>query len=168
PEIGHACGHNLIAAGGLRAFFALPAERGSLKGTIDLVGTPAGEGGGGKIALLAANVFEGCGAAMMVHPVDRDLLSPVALASAWMELTFRGKPSHAALAPWDGTSALTACLKTFHLIDSQRVHMRDGVRVHGYVTDGGQAVNIIPERARAEFSVRALDDAQLERVGAIL
>jgi metal-dependent amidase/aminoacylase/carboxypeptidase family protein len=85
-----------------------------------------------------------------------------------MNLTFRGKPSHAALAPWDGTSALTACLQTFHLIDSQRVHFRDGVRVHGFVTDGGQAVNIIPERAAAQFSVRARALPELDRVKAIV
>jgi metal-dependent amidase/aminoacylase/carboxypeptidase family protein len=70
-------------------------------------------------------------------------------------MTFHGQPAHAAAAPWDGNSALTACLQTFNLIDSQRVHFRDGVRVHGYITDGGQAVNIIPERAACEFSVRA-------------
>jgi metal-dependent amidase/aminoacylase/carboxypeptidase family protein len=83
-------------------------------------------------------------------------------------MRFRGTPSHAALAPWEGQSALTACLQTFHLIDSQRVHFRDGVRVHGFVTNGGQAVNIIPEFASAEFSVRARDMTELERVRAIV
>ena len=72
-------------------------------------------------------------------------------------MTFRGAPSHAAAAPHDGKSALTACMETFRLIDGQRVHFRDGVRVHGYVTNGGQAVNIIPELAACEFSVRARD-----------
>jgi amidohydrolase len=168
PEIGHACGHNLIAAGALGAFLGLAQQRDALVGTVDLVGTPAEEGGGGKIRLLEAGAFEGVEAAMMFHPLDRDLLAHFALAMVRIEVRFEGTPSHAALAPWDGTSALTACLQTFHLIDSQRVHFRDGVRVHGYVINGGQAVNIIPELAVAEFSVRALDLVELGRVQAIV
>jgi metal-dependent amidase/aminoacylase/carboxypeptidase family protein len=104
----------------------------------------------------------------MFHPFDRDLLAHTALANVWLEFEFIGVPSHAAIAPHAGSSALTACLQTFHLIDAQRVHFRDGVRVHGYVTNGGQAVNIIPERAACEFSVRALTVAELERVRAIV
>lgn len=168
PEIGHACGHNLIAAGALGAFLGLAQQRDALVGTVELVGTPAEEGGGGKIRLLDAGAFEGVDAAMMFHPLDRDLLAHFALAMVRIEMRFEGAPSHAALAPWDGTSALTACLQTFHLIDSQRVHFRDGVRVHGYVINGGQAVNIIPELAIAEFSVRALDTVELSRVQAIV
>jgi amidohydrolase len=168
PEIGHACGHNLIAAGALGAFLALARQRDAIEGTVDLVGTPAEEGGGGKIKLLEAGAFAGVDAAMMFHPFDRDLLAHYALANVWLEMRFRGTPSHAALAPWEGASALTACLSTFHLVDSQRVHFRDGVRVHGFVTNGGQAVNIIPETAAAEFSVRALSLTELERVRAIV
>src|SRR5262249_26021416 len=168
PEIGHACGHNLIAAGALGAFLALARQRADIVGTIDLVGTPAEAGGGGKIRLLEAGVFRNVDAAMMFHPFDRDLLAHIALASNWLEFRFNGVPSHAALAPWDGKSALTACLETFRLIDSQRVHFRDGVRVHGFVTNGGQAVNIIPELAAAEFSVRARTVPEMERVRAIV
>jgi amidohydrolase len=167
PEIGHACGHNLIAGGALGAFLAL-AKQGKLPGNVDLIGTPAEEGGGGKIRLLQAGVFEGVDAAMMFHPYDRDILAHPALASRWITMQFAGTPAHAAAAPWDGSSALTACLETFRLIDSQRVHFRDGVRVHGYVTNGGQAVNIIPEHAACEFSVRAPFKAELERVAAIV
>jgi amidohydrolase len=168
PEIGHACGHNLIAAGALGAFLTLAQQKDALAGTVDLIGTPAEEGGGGKIRLLDAGAFEGVDAAMMFHPLDRDLLAHPALAMLRIEMRFEGTPSHAALAPWDGTSALTACLQTFHLIDSQRVHFRDGVRVHGYVINGGQAVNIIPELAIAEFSVRAPESVELARVRAIV
>src|SRR5262249_43087506 len=107
-------------------------------------------------------------AAMMFHPFDRDLLAHMALASIWVEMRYHGTPSHAALAPWDGNSALTACLQTFQLIDAQRVHFRDGVRVHGIVRNGGQAVNIIPETAMAEFSIRARDNAELARVQTIV
>jgi len=168
PEIGHACGHNLIAGGALGAFLALYAVRGELAGTVELIGTPAEEGGGGKIQLLEAGVFRDVDAAMMFHPFDRDLLAHVALACNDFQMKFEGKPSHAALAPWEGTSALTACMETFRLIDGQRVHMRDGVRVHGYIEEGGRAANIIPERARCEFSVRALDAEELERVSRIV
>ena len=168
PEIGHACGHNLIASGALGAFLALAEQRASLPGTVELIGTPAEEGGGGKVRLIEAGVFEGIDAALMFHPFDRDLLAHHTLAAMWIEMVFHGKPSHAAIAPWDGTSALTACMQTFHLIDSQRIHFRDGVRVHGYIKDGGQAVNIIPERASCEFSVRAFDLGELARVRGIV
>ncbi len=168
PEIGHACGHNLIAAGAVGAFLALAPLARDLGGAVDLVGTPAEEGGGGKIILVREGVFEGVDAAMMFHPFDRDLVSHPALASVWITMSFRGRPAHAAAAPWDGASALTACMQTFSLIDSQRVHFRDGVRVHGFVTNGGQAVNIIPERAACEFSVRARNGRELERVRAIV
>ena len=168
PHIGHACGHNLIAGGALGAFLALARHADDLGGSVELIGTPAEEGGGGKIRLLDAGAFQGIDAAMMFHPFDRDLLAHFALANVWLVMKFKGTPSHAALAPWEGQSALTACLETFRLIDSQRVHFRDGVRVHGFVTDGGQAVNIIPEHASAEFSVRALDMTELARVRAIV
>jgi len=168
PEIGHACGHNLIATGALGAFLSLAAQREAIEGTVELIGTPAEEGGGGKIRLLEAGVFKGVDAAMMFHPTDRDLLAHPTLASVWIEMRYQGIPSHAAIAPWDGKSALTACMQTFHLIDAQRVHFRDGVRVHGYIKNGGEAVNIIPERAEAEFSVRATDLKELERVKAIV
>ncbi len=168
PEIGHACGHNLIAAGAVGAYLAVAPLAAELRGTVEIVGTPAEEGGGGKITLLEAGVFEGVDAAMMFHPFDRDILAHPALANVWLKLAFHGRPAHAAAAPHDGASALTACVQTFTLIDSQRVHFRDGVRVHGYITDGGQAVNIIPERAACEFSVRARSVTELERVRAIV
>ena len=105
---------------------------------------------------------------MMFHPFDRDILAHPALASHWLQMRFTGTPAHASAAPWDGKSALTACLDTFRLVDSQRVHFHDGVRVHGFVTDGGQAVNIIPEHAACELSVRARTLPELERVKAIV
>jgi len=168
PDIGHACGHNLIAAGAVGAFLGLSRFAAELPGTIELLGTPAEEGGGGKIRLIEAGAFEGTDAAMMFHPFDRDLLAHPALASLWLTFRFHGAPSHAAAAPHEGRSALTACLESFRLIDSQRVHFRDGVRVHGFVTNGGQAVNIIPEHAAAEFSVRAPNLDELARVRGIV
>jgi amidohydrolase len=168
PEIGHACGHNLIAAGAVGAFLAAARVVASTGGEVVLLGTPAEEGGSGKIKLLDAGAFDGVDAAMMFHPFDRDLLAKPSLASVWLSFAFTGVPSHAAAAPHTGASALTACMDTFRLIDGQRVHFRDGVRVHGYVTNGGQAVNIIPERAACEFSVRARDVTERARVQAIV
>jgi amidohydrolase len=168
PEIGHACGHNLIATGAVGAFLAAAHSAEAAGGEVVLFGTPAEEGGGGKIKMLEAGCFDGLDAAIMFHPFDRDILAHPALASIWLTFTFHGKPAHAAVAPHDGASALTACLDTFRLIDGQRVHFRDGVRVHGFVTNGGQAVNIIPELAACEFAVRARDDRELERVRGIV
>ena len=168
PDIGHACGHNLIATSAVGAFLAASSVVERSGGEVVFLGTPAEEGGGGKIKMIEAGCFEGLAAAMMFHPFDRDILAHPALASTWLMMTFRGAPAHAAAAPHDGTSALTACMDTFRLVDGQRVHFRDGVRVHGYITNGGQAVNIIPELASCEFSVRARDVAELARVRAIV
>lgn len=168
PEIGHACGHNLIAASAVGAFLAAASVVDRAGGEVTFLGTPAEEGGGGKIKMIQAGVFEGLSAAMMFHPFDRDVLAHPALASLWLAMTFHGAPAHAAAAPHDGKSALTACMDTFRLIDGQRVHFRDGVRVHGYVTNGGQAVNIIPELAACEISVRARTVDELNRVRAIV
>jgi amidohydrolase len=168
PEIGHACGHNLIATGAVGAFLAASSVVEKTGGEVVFLGTPAEEGGGGKIRMIDAGCFEGLAAAMMFHPFDRDVLAHPALANTWLMFTFRGSPAHAAAAPHDGTSALTACMDTFRLIDGQRVHFRDGVRVHGFITNGGQAVNIIPELAACEISVRARTVAEMERVRAIV
>src|SRR5690606_29360824 len=111
PEIGHACGHNLIASGAVGAFLALSRVADALPGAVTLIGTPAEEGGGGKIRLLEAGAFEGVEAAMMYHPYDRDILAHPALANRRYLFTFHGAPAHAAMAPWDGRSALTACLE---------------------------------------------------------
>ena len=164
PEIGHACGHNLIATAAIGAFAAAAPLAEQLGGQVVILGTPAEEGGGGKIKLIEAGAFDGLDAAMMFHPFDRDVLAHPALASIWLRFSFKGAPAHAAIAPHDGRSALTACMDTFRLIDGQRVHFKDGVRVHGYITNGGQAVNIIPELSSCEVSVRARDGKELDRV----
>lgn len=168
PEIGHACGHNLIAGSAVGAFLALARQAAELPGTVEIIGTPAEEGGGGKIKLLEAGAFEGVDAAMMFHPFDRDILAHPALCSMRIAMTYEGVPAHAAAAPFAGKSALTACMETFRLIDSQRVHFRDGTRVHGIITNGGQAVNVIVEHAASEFTLRAPTSAELERVKAIV
>lgn len=166
PEIGHACGHNLIAGAAVGAFLALARQAPAIAGSIELFGTPAEEGGGGKIKLLEAGAFEGVDAAMMFHPFDRDVLAHPALSTMRVQASFHGAPAHAAFAPWDGKSALTACMDAFRLIDGQRVHFRDGVRVYGIITNGGQAPNIIVEEAACEFTLRAPTTAGLKPVAA--
>jgi amidohydrolase len=166
PEIGHACGHNLIAGAAVGAFLALARQAPALAGSIELFGTPAEEGGGGKIKLLQGGAFEGVDAAMMFHPFDRDVLAHPALSTMRVQASFHGAPAHAAFAPWDGRSALTACMDAFRLIDGQRVHFRDGVRVYGIVTNGGQAANIIVEEAACEFTLRAPTTSSLKPVAA--
>lgn len=168
PDIGHACGHNLIATSAVGAFLAAASVVDRTGGEVVFLGTPAEEGGGGKIKMIDAGCFEGLAAALMFHPFDRDILAHPALASVWLTMTFAGTPSHAAAAPHEGKSALQACMDTFRLVDGQRVGFRDGVRVHGFITNGGQAVNVIPEAAACEFSVRARDTAELTRVRAIV
>jgi amidohydrolase len=152
---GHSCGHNLIAGAALSAIAGLMRVRDRIPGRIVILGTPAEEGGGGKILLLRAGALKGVDAAMMAHPTDGEFRGMPALATQHLRFTFHGRASHAALAPWDGASALAAVIQTFQSVDTARLHFRDGSRVHGIITNGGQAVNIIPELAVCEFLARA-------------
>src|SRR5579863_2742220 len=152
---GHSCGHNLIAGAALAAAAGLAAIQQRLPGRVVLMGTPAEEGGGGKITLLDKGAFKGVDAAMMAHPYDSEFSNIPALATQHLRLTFRGRAAHAAAAPWDGASALSAVIQTFQSVDAARLHFRDLSRVHGVITNGGQAVNIIPELTQCEFLARA-------------
>jgi amidohydrolase len=151
---GHSCGHNLIACAALSAVVGLHHGAKNLPGKIVFLGTPAEEGGGGKIILLDKGVMKGVDAAMMAHPFDAEACTMPALATRHLHLTFHGKASHAAAAPWDGASALSAVIQTFQGVDAARLHVRDGARIHGIITNGGQAVNIIPEKTECQFLVR--------------
>jgi len=151
---GHSCGHNLIACAALSAVVGLKNGGGNLLGRIVFMGTPAEEGGGGKIILLDKGAFRGVDAAMMAHPFDGEACTMPALATRHLHITFHGKAAHAAAAPWDGASALSAVIQTFHSVDAARLHIRDGARIHGIITNGGQAVNIIPEKTECQFLVR--------------
>ena len=152
---GHSCGHNLICTAALSAFAGLAAIRGQLPGRVVILGTPAEEGGGGKIIMLEKGALEGVDVAMMAHPVDGEFATFPTLATRHLRLTFHGHASHAAAAPWAGASALAAVIQTFQSVDAARLHFRDGSRIHGIITNGGQAVNIIPEKAECEFLCRA-------------
>ncbi len=152
---GHSCGHNLICTAALSAFAGLAALRAQLPGRVVILGTPAEEGGGGKIIMLERGALKGVDVAMMVHPVDGEYATFPTLATRHLRITFHGRASHAAVAPWAGASALAAVIQTFQSVDAARLHFRDGSRIHGIITNGGQAVNIIPEKAECEFLCRA-------------
>src|ERR1700731_1394633 len=151
---GHSCGHNLIACAALSAIVGLKNGVKNLPGRVVFLGTPAEEGGGGKIILLDKDALKGVDAAMMAHPFDGEACTMPALATRHLQISFQGKASHAAVAPWDGVSALSAVIQTFQSVDAMRLHIRDGARIHGIITNGGQAVNIIPEKTECQFLVR--------------
>ncbi|MEU4157960.1 M20 family metallopeptidase [Actinoplanes sp. NPDC026670] len=154
PGLGHGCGHNLIAAGGaLAAILAARADP-DHPGTLLAVGTPAEEGGGGKIHLLEAGVFDGVDAALMFHPADRGLVARHALAAAHLGISFHGRAAHAAKNPEDGRSALAAVQLFFAAVDMMRQFVPATARLHGIVTNGGAAPNVVPALAEATFYVR--------------
>ena len=157
PGIGHGCGHNLIATSGVGAYLGVAAVSRELKGAVRLIGTPAEEGGAGKVRLHEAGVFTGVDAAVMFHPADADVLDPLMVALRVLDVEFRGKAAHAAASPYDGVNALDALMLGWGAMNALRQLVRSDTRIHGMITDGGQASNIIPERAAARIIVRAAD-----------
>lgn len=159
PEIGHACGHNLICTAALGAGIGLAAVASELAGKVLVLGTPAEEGGGGKVLMLQRGAFAGVDAALMFHPADYTLTARPSLASYRLKVRYSGKAAHAASAPFEGINALDGLVQMFVNIGLLRQQLRDDARVHGIITYGGAAPNIIPDRAEAVFSVRAADSA---------
>jgi amidohydrolase len=156
PGIGHACGHNVIATSGAGAGAALAAVKGQLpKGRIQVIGTPAEEGGGGKVKLIKAGVFKDVDCAMMIHGFDRTILHQDLLGIARGTFEFTGKASHASADPWEGVNALDAEIAMYNSVSMLRQQVRPDCRIHGIITSGGAAANIIPEYAAAVFYVRA-------------
>jgi amidohydrolase len=156
PGIGHACGHNVIATAGVGAGAALAALRDRLpKGRVQVIGTPAEEGGGGKVKLINAGVFKTVDAAMMIHGFDRWIMHQDLLGIVRVGFEFTGKAAHASADPWEGVNALDAVIQTFNNVSMLRQQIRPESRIHGIVTSGGAAANIIPEFAAATFYVRA-------------
>ena len=171
PEIGHGCGHNLIAMAAMGATLGLQANAQDLPGRAVVIGTPA-EGGGGKIRLLEAGVFDGVDAALSSHPFSNRTLAPTtaAMGESWSlamvgyRYMYYGKAAHAAAAPEAGINALNAVIHLFTGIDALRQHLRDDVRIHGVITDGGMAPNVVPEFAAANFMLRCRDRRYLSDV----
>ncbi|MBI5903689.1 MAG: M20 family metallopeptidase [Deltaproteobacteria bacterium] len=168
PGIGHGCGHNIagVASIGAGAALSVVLKRHLLpgKGTLLVLGTPAEELGRGKIEMIKAGVFDGVDAAMMVHGSSRRTVVKHFLGLIRLNFTFRGRSSHASAYPEEGINALDAVIQTFNAISALRQQLRSDVRVHGIITEGGKAPNIIPELARASFYVRANDLKELESV----
>jgi len=158
PGIGHACGHNLIAAAGLGAALAVGAVKGDLPGKLIFFGTPGEEGGGGKVIMVNAGLFADVDAAIMFHPSSRTVVDRKSLAITEVMIEFTGKAAHAAGSPEKGINALDAVIQTFNGINAMRQHIKDGARIHGIITDGGAKPNIVPEHAAANFYVRALEN----------
>ncbi|HET6222823.1 MAG TPA: M20 family metallopeptidase [Dongiaceae bacterium] len=155
PEIGHACGHNLIATAGLGAALALAKLGGRLPGRVRYLGTPAEESGSGKELMAREGAFKGVDAAMMMHPGDYNRVDGRVLACATIEVTYHGKAAHASSRPWHGINALDGLVLAYQSIAALRQHIKATERVHGVITDGGMAPNIVPERAAGRFFVRA-------------
>ncbi len=164
PEMGHACGHNLIAVGSIGAALGLKALALGFSGKIYLIGTPAEENMGGKVELLEAGIFDNIDCAMMFHPGFENKVEVEALAIDCLKFVFKGKAVHAASEPEEGINALDGIIQTFNSINALREHVRDDVRIHGIIREGGVAANIVPERAVGEFFVRSLDRAYLDEI----
>lgn len=164
PGLGHGCGHNLMATATLGAAWALREVLDQLPGQLAVYGTPAEEGGGGKVLMVNRGIFKKVDAALIFHPSTRNITTRGSLAATRIELSFKGKASHSAAHPEMGINALDAVIQTFNNINALRQHLRPDARVHGIITNGGQAVNIVPDFASASFSVRAADRKYADEV----
>ena len=162
PGIGHACGHNLIATSALGAAAALGAIASDLPGRVRLLGTPAEEKGGGKELMAREGAFKHTDMAMMIHPAGVNLSTMPSICIAEVKVVYRGQSAHASAMPHRGKNALDGLLLAYQAISNLRQHIRDNERIHGIVTEGGEAPNIVPDRAVGEFYVRAANVRALE------
>ncbi len=161
PGLGHGCGHNLIAIAAIGAGIGLQAAVDHIPGTVLVFGTPAEEAVGGKIIMAEAGVFDGIDAAMGAHPGTIEASCPTvegsgqALACQAVRIEFRGQAAHAAADPYNGINALNALIETFNGINALRQHVRTDARIHGIITEGGDASNVVPDFAAGNFLIRA-------------
>ncbi len=164
PDLGHACGHNLIATCAVGAGVASKPAIDRFGGSIVVIGTPAEELYGGKAIMADRGVFDNVDIVMMAHPGLQDAATTQALACQALEVEFFGQAAHAAAQPEAGINALEAMLQSFTAINSLRQHIKDRARIHGIITDGGQATNIVPDHSAGTFLVRAEDDTYLDEI----
>src|SRR5712691_104192 len=173
PDVGHGCGHNLIAISNVGAYLVAAASAARLEVGVELIGTPAEENGGGKIDLLRKGVFDRTIAVLSSHPHGQGgwAVSGTGLGVVGKRVTFTGVASHAGSAPEKGRNALNAVIRFFVGIDGWRQHLESDSRVHGVISDGGKAMNVVPARAEAIFGLRAKEretlDGMIERFGEI-
>ncbi|MFZ5354394.1 MAG: M20 family metallopeptidase [Bacillota bacterium] len=164
PEVGHGCGHNLIGTMSAGAGIALSKQLAETGGKVVVFGTPAEETNGAKVDMAEKGAFEGIDAAMILHPSDKSYESGTSLAMDALEFAFQGKACHAASEPEAGINALDAVNLTFAGINALRQHVTSDVRIHGIVSEGGVAANIVPDRASARFYVRAAKRSYLSEI----
>ncbi len=162
PEVGHACGHNIIAAAAVGAGLALASVADELGIRVKVIGTPAEEGGGGKILLLGRGAFDDVDAAMMIHPCPEEDAAPVTLAVSHLEVSYEGKEAHASSYPEKGVNAADAITVAQVAIGLLRQHILASQRIHGIVTECGAAANIVPAHTKASYYVRAATLAELQ------
>jgi amidohydrolase len=162
PKIGHGCGHNLIATTSIAAGVAGRKVVDSLGGTVMVIGTPGEELTGGKAIMVNRGAFSDVDAAMMVHPGGGNTVIMNTLACQTLEVEFFGRSAHASAEPEAGINALEAMIISYNGINSLRQHIKDKARIHGIITDGGEAANIVPAHSAARFFVRAEDDEYLK------
>jgi amidohydrolase len=161
PGIGHACGHNLIATAGVGAGLALARLGETLPGRVRILGTPAEETGGGKELMARSGAFDGVDAAMMIHPSSLNLVTMPCICMAEVEVRYRGTAAHASAMPEQGVNALDALVIAYQAIGALRQHISRDERLHGIISNGGQAPNIVPEFAAGRFYARAVDAERL-------
>ena len=164
PQMGHACGHNLIAGAAVGAAVASKPAIDKCGGSVLVIGTPAEELYGGKVVMAERGAFDNIDIAMMVHPGAHDTATTQALACITLEVEFFGKAAHAATRPETGINALEAMLLSFAAINALRQHVLDKARIHGIITDGGDAPNVVPAHSAGSFLVRAEDNAYLDEL----
>ena len=164
PKLGHACGHNLIATSAVGAGIAAKLAVDRFGGTILVIGTPGEEMEGGKVFMVGRGAFDGVDVAMMTHPGVRNTATVRGLACQTLEVEFFGKPAHAAARPAEGINALEAMIQSFTAINSLRQHIKSSARIHGIITDGGEAANVVPAHSAGHFIVRAEDDDYLDEL----
>jgi len=164
PGIGHGCGHNIIGTAACAAGIAVAPLLPETGGTVQVIGTPAEEAAGGKVYMVTRGAFEGLDCAMMVHPGNRNTAIAYALACLELDVEFEGRAAHAAARPEAGLNALDAMVAAFANVGLLRQQLRDSARVHGIITDGGAAVNVIPHHTAAKLLVRSEDDDYMDEV----
>ena len=164
PGMGHACGHNIIGTASTAAGLAAKSIVESTGGTVIVIGTPAEEAAGGKAYMVDRGAFKDVDCAMLVHPGNRNAIISHSLACIELDVRYHGKASHAAAKPEEGINALDAMVLAFQGIGLLRQQLRESARVHGIITNGGQAVNVIPHLTAASLLLRAEDDDYLEVV----
>jgi amidohydrolase len=164
PGIGHACGHNIIAAMSVGAGIAAARVADEVGLTVSVIGTPAEEGGGGKILLLERGGFVGIHAAMMAHPAPFEVVDPKIIAASVFDVRYRGRASHASAFPELGINAADALTVAQTAIGLLRQHIRPADRIHGIITKGGDAPNIVPAETTARYMVRAETVEQAEEL----